>query len=256
MSGLLSATAQLPITIRSPSASTATALAITAAGSSVTTTTWGTLVTLTASVTSGGSPVTSGLVNFCDSAASYCGDIHLLGSAQLNSNGAASINLLPLLGSHSYKAVFAGTAANGASASPTGSLQVTGAYPTITSVTSSGTVGNYTLNATVNGAGQQAPTGSVSFIDTSSGNSTIGSANLVAGTPALTWSQLSTTTTGPYPGALVTGDFNGDGISDAQRHHHRARQRRWHIHYQQSEPANVRVSGGHRGRGFQSRRKA
>jgi subtilase family serine protease len=213
-SGALSATAQLPITIRSPATSSTTALAITAAGSSVTTTAWGTLVTLTASVTSGGSPITSGLVNFCDSAASYCGDIHLLGSAQLNSNGAASMNLLPLLGSHSYKAVFAGTAANGASASPAGSLQVTGAYPTITSLTSSGTVGNYTLNATVNGTGPQLPTGSVSFVDTSSNNSTIGTASLVAGTSTLSWYQLSTMPTGPYPGATVTADFNGDGISD------------------------------------------
>ena len=213
-SGSLSATNQLPITIRSPATSSTTALAITAAGSPVTTTAWGTLVTLAASVTSDGSPVTSGLVNFCDSAASYCGDIHLLGSAQLNSNGAASINLLPFLGSHSYKAVFAGTAANGASASLAGSLQVTGAYPTITSLTSSGTVGNYTLNATVNGTGPQLPTGSVSFVDTSSNNSTIGTASLVAGTSTLSWYQLSTMPTGPYPGATVTADFNGDGISD------------------------------------------
>ncbi|MGA3133029.1 MAG: FG-GAP-like repeat-containing protein [Terracidiphilus sp.] len=213
-SGSLSATAQLPVTINSPGSSTTTALAITAAGSSVTTTTWGALVTLTASVTSGGSPVTSGLVNFCDSAASYCGDIHLLGSAQLTGSGTASLNLLPLPGSHSYKAVFAGTAANGTSSSPAGSLQVAGAYPTTTSLASSGTVGTYTLNATVTGAGPQALSGSVSFVDTSSGNSTIASTNLIAQTPALTWAQPSTTSAGPYPGALVTGDFNGDGISD------------------------------------------
>jgi uncharacterized membrane protein len=213
-SGMLSATAQLPITIRSTAASTTTALSITAAGSSVTTTPWGTLVTLTASVTSDGSPVTSGLVNFCDSTASYCGDIHLLGSAQLNSKGTASISLLPLLSSHSYKAVFAGTAANGASSSAAGALTVTGAYPTTASLTSSGTVGNYTLNATVNGAGPQAPTGSVSFVNTSNGNSVIASANLVAGTSALAWSQLSAAPTAPNPGAIVTADFNGDGITD------------------------------------------
>jgi uncharacterized membrane protein len=213
-SGLLSASAQLPITIRPSGTSSATALAITSGGSSTTSTAWGTVVTLTGSVTSGGSPVTSGLVNFCDSAASYCGDIHLLGSAQLTSNGTASIKLLPLPGSHSYKAVFAGTAAYTASSSSAGSLQVTGTYPTTTLLASSGTAGNYTLNATVNGTAAQAPSGSISFVDTSNGNSSIASANLVAGTPALTWSQLSTTPTAPSPSMLVSADFNGDGITD------------------------------------------
>ena len=213
-SGLLSATAPLPITIRSPGAEGATALAITAGGSTVSTVNWGSLVTLTASVTSGGSPVTSGLVNFCDSAATYCGDVHLLGSAQLTSAGTASINLLPLPGSHSYKAVFAGTAAVGGSSSAVGSLQVTGAYPTTTSLASSGAAGSYTLNATVNGNGPQALTGSFSFVDTSTGNSVIASSKLTGATPALTWTELGTTPTAPYFGAIVTGDFNGDGITD------------------------------------------
>jgi hypothetical protein len=166
-------------------------------------------------VTSGGSPVTSGLVNFCDSTASYCGDIHLLGSAQLTSAGTASINLLPLPGGHSYEAVFAGTAAYGTSSSGAGSLQVTGTYPITTSLTSSGTVGNYTLNATLSGTGPQAPTGNISFVDTSNGNSSIASANLVASPRLLTGSFLHAAPTGGYPNAIATGDFNGDGITDA-----------------------------------------
>jgi hypothetical protein len=155
------------------------------------------------------------LVNFCDSTASYCGDIHLLGSAQLTSAGTASINLFPLPGGHSYKAEFTGTAANSASNSSANSLQVTGLYPTTTSLTSSGTVGNYTLNATVNGAGPQAPTGSVSLVNASNGNSVIATTSLTGGTPSLTWSQLNTTPTGADPNAIATGDFNGDGITDA-----------------------------------------
>ena len=214
-SGALVASTQLPVTIRSPGGSSTTALSIAAGGSSVSTASWGTLVTLTASVTSGGSPVTSGLVNFCDSTASYCGDIHLLGSAQLTSAGTASINLLPLPGGHSYEAVFAGTAAYGTSSSGAGSLQVTGTYPITTSLTSSGTVGNYTLNATLSGTGPQAPTGNISFVDTSNGNSSIASANLVASPRLLTGSFLHAAPTGGYPNAIATGDFNGDGITDA-----------------------------------------
>lgn len=212
-SGALSATARLNIEVRSaaPTSST-TALAISSGGSAANTVAWGTAVTFTAVVTSGGASVTSGLVNFCDSTALYCGDIHLLGSAQLTSTGAATMILWPTPGSHSYKAEFTGTANNSASSSAAASLEVTGLYPSTTSATSSGTVGNYTLNATVNGAGPQAPTGSVSFVNTSNGNAPVASANLVAGTPALNWAPL-----GSFPHtetAMTTGDFNNDGMTD------------------------------------------
>ena len=87
-------------------AATATALAVSAAGTPVTTVASGSVVKLTATVTSGGAAVTAGTVNFCNAAATYCTDINLLGTAQLTTAGMASISFVPGVGSHSYKAVF------------------------------------------------------------------------------------------------------------------------------------------------------
>ena len=44
-------------------------------------------LTLTAAVTAGGTPITSGQVNFCDATAAHCTDIHLLGTAQIIQSG-------------------------------------------------------------------------------------------------------------------------------------------------------------------------
>jgi hypothetical protein len=65
---------------------TTTTLQITSGGSEVTTVVWGSEVTLTAAVTSGGGLAT-GQVNFCDAPAPHCTDIHLLGTAQLTRRG-------------------------------------------------------------------------------------------------------------------------------------------------------------------------
>ena len=96
-------------------------------GNNVSTVAPGDAVTLTAAVNGG--TVTQGLVNFCNAAATYCTDIQLIGSAQLTSAGTATFTLLPGIGVHSYRAVFAGTNAVGASASSAASLTVTGSYP-------------------------------------------------------------------------------------------------------------------------------
>jgi hypothetical protein len=81
----------------------------------VTTVASGSVVTLTATVLSGATAVTTGLVNFCDATAAYCTDIHILGMAQLTSAGTATLKFVPGIGSHSYKAVFVGTTSNPAS---------------------------------------------------------------------------------------------------------------------------------------------
>jgi subtilase family serine protease len=213
-SGALTVTAKLQVTVLSAANVSTTTLTMTSGGSTASTLAWGNPVTLTAAVTLGSAPVATGVVNFCDSAASYCSDIHLLGTAQLTSAGTASISFVPLPGSHSYKAVFAGTETANSSSSSASTLQVTGTYPTTTTLTSSGTSGNYSLAAQISGAGPQAMTGQVSFVNTSTGNSAVGSANLVAGTPSLTWAQLSSPAAGPAPGLIAAADFNGDGVSD------------------------------------------
>ena len=162
---------------------TTTALTVTSAGSEVMSVDAGTVITLTATVTSAISPGTSvnpGLVEFCDATAVHCEDSALLGTAQLTTAGMATFKFRPGIGSHTYQAVFAGTGSYAKSISSTATLTVTGLYPTASSIVSSGSVGNYTLTATVVGAGSPTfgPTGEVSFLDTTSGNASLGTAAL------------------------------------------------------------------------------
>jgi hypothetical protein len=195
-------------------APTTTALAVTSAGGVVTTVTSGSVVTLTATVTAGGTAVTPGQVNFCDAAAKYCTDIHILGTAQLTGAGTATLRFRPGIGSHSYKAVFAGTNNAAASASAAAALTVTaiaGIQPSTTSIAFSGSQGTYTLTANVSGNAGVVPTGSVPFVDTSNANAVLGTAPLTPGTGVL---FLSSSIFFEQPRQLVTGDFNGDGIVD------------------------------------------
>ena len=104
---------------------TTTTLAVMSGGSAVTTVGSYNVVTLTATVKAGATAVTTGQVNFCDAFAAYCTDIHLLGTAQLTSAGTATMNFRPGAGSHSYKAVFAGTYTSTASSSAAAVLTVT-----------------------------------------------------------------------------------------------------------------------------------
>jgi len=67
-------------------APTITTLSVTSGGNAVTTVAPGSVVTLTATVMAGSTPVTPGQVNFCDATAKFCTDIHLLGTAQLTAN--------------------------------------------------------------------------------------------------------------------------------------------------------------------------
>lgn len=151
-------------------------------------------MTLTASVETSG-PVTVGQVNFCDGTAAYCTGGYLLGTAQLTSAGTATLRFVPGAGNHSYKAMFAGTAAAAASSSSVSTLYVSGSYPTITTIADGGAPGSYTLTASVKGAALATPTGAVSFLDTTNGGYSLASSALSSGTTIL------------EPIAVV--DFNG-----------------------------------------------
>jgi hypothetical protein len=188
--------------------------AVTSGGSPVSSVSSGSVVTLTATVANGTFPVTRGLVNFCVATAAYCTDIHRLAAVELTSNGTATFKFRPGTGSHSYKAVFVGTYTNLANISSTEALTVTGLYPSITTIAQSGSTGNYTLTGTVGGNGPAAPTGTVSFLDTSNGNASIGSASLGTGTNGLSFLNASNPATGITPNSVVVADFNGDGIPD------------------------------------------
>lgn len=179
----------------------------------------GTVITLTAAVTENAVPVTTGgLVIFCNAAAAFCDDATaILGTAQLTPTGIATLRLVPGIGTHSYKAVFE-PHINTGSMSAAQSLTVTGSFPTTTTIAATGVAGNYTLTANVAGLGSNtlSPTGTVSFLDTTTGNSPLGTGTLGAAMLAQTFVQAkgSPITVGPGSATVVAGDFNGDGKID------------------------------------------
>jgi len=153
-------------------------------------------------------------VYLCDASAAYCDPVHQMATAQLTSSGNAVFRFVPGSGARTYKAVFAGTTADGSSSSAPAPLTVTASLPTTTTLTQTGTAGNYTLTATVTGQGPMAPSGDVSFIDTTSGNSVLASAATVTSSEAMTESVAQTIPAGTNPTYMVSGDFNRDGIPD------------------------------------------
>ncbi len=199
-------------------AATATSISISANGSVVSSAAAGTVVTLTAAVTAGGASISPGQVNFCDATALHCTDMHILYTAQLTSSGTATYKFRPGIGSHSYKAVFVGTnsyADSTSSASPLTVTGTTGPFATATSITETGAWGAYELTGTVTEAGGTVPpTGTVSFLDASNGNSVLATGSLGAAVAGVGW---------PNPGSLpntqgtyfvLLADLNGDGILD------------------------------------------
>ncbi|HEY1256458.1 MAG TPA: FG-GAP-like repeat-containing protein, partial [Terracidiphilus sp.] len=203
-------------------ASTTTQLAITSGGQAVSsggTVASGSVITLTATVMAGTTAVTPGQVNFCDASATYCTDIHLLGTAFVNSSGAATFKFVPGSGTHSYKAEFVGNNFGLSSSSSDQSLTVgpspAVAYSDTTAISETGQPGNYSLTATVTGyGGSEPPTGNVSFLDTSYGNALLGTTPLGTSTAGIGWQFAQTPTVSGTPIAEVAGDFNGDGIPD------------------------------------------
>jgi hypothetical protein len=194
-------------------ASTTTTLAITSGGKAATKVAAGQAVTFTATVLAGAAHVTAGTVSFCDATAIACTDIHLLGSASLNSGGTAQLTLVPPPGARSYKAEFHGTQADASSSSSSTSLSVITA--TAATITQSGSAGNYTLKAIVTGKGNPAElTGKISFLDTSNQNAVIGTAVLGSATDAFNWTSPQSPATAAEPQSIVVADFNGDGIPD------------------------------------------
>jgi hypothetical protein len=183
-------------------------------------------VTLTAKVDSGATRVKRGLVDFCDDSSIHCTDIHLLGSAQIASAGVATFRFRPGIGERKLKAVFAGTPGAAKpfarSISATLPLAVTGKFPTTTTISASGHAGDYSLTSLVTGFVNSpevpAPTGKVSFLDTTDGGRLLGEASLHREGPetaaALSLFNSSNPAVSSAPQAVAVGDFNGDGIPD------------------------------------------
>jgi FG-GAP-like repeat/Bacterial Ig-like domain (group 3) len=178
--------------------------------------------TLIAKVSSSGAPVNPGVVLFCNAKALHCEDSAILGSAQLTAAGTASLPLRLSPNTYSIKAIFSGTPHSATprepSTSATQTLTVTGlAESSVYPVTASQSSGRYKLSATVAGYGTVPLAGTVTFNDTVLHGTplTLGSATLPSASPSARLSQ-------PFippvvPGdvlQIITGDFNGDGLTD------------------------------------------
>jgi hypothetical protein len=197
-----------------PQAATSTSLSFAVNGSPVTTVTTGTAVTATAVVIAGSTPLSSGQVYLCAATAAYCDMIHEFAVAQLNSSGTGVFKFVPGAGVQTYKAVFAGTGTFAGSNSAATPLTVTASLPTATTLSQSGSAGNYTLTSTVTGQGDVAPTGNVSFVDTNASNDILASVALISKSATVTQKAGQTISVGAYPTPIVSADFNGDGIPD------------------------------------------
>lgn len=224
--GLLALIVTLPYkAVAVPAAPTSTSLVVASGANSLSsgaTIPSGTVVTFVVSVSSGATKLTTGQVKLCDAAAAHCTDIHQFGMAQLTSAGRARFRFVPGIGSHSYKAVFAGTpggtTAYAGSSSPSVILTVTGSHTSSTAIARSGFVGNYTLRASVHGIanvpGLAAPTGTVSFLDTTNANAVLGTSAVGSATSGLTFFEGNNPQLTIDPYAIATADFNGDGFPD------------------------------------------
>ena len=191
-----------------------TALTITPAGP----VTAGTAVTLTATINLGNTPITKGLVTFCDASAAHCLDSAIVGTAQVTASGIASMKLVPGAGTHHYMAVLQGTITYLPSTSAPVSLTVTGGgYPSLVFLNSSGSANPYSLTAFAIGYGT-APLGqtSVSFLDTSNSNAVLASALLDPTSLQFGFLQApnSPVPVVAVPDKGIFGDFNRDGKLD------------------------------------------
>jgi hypothetical protein len=185
----------------------------------------GCVTTLTATVTSGGTPVHPGLVVFCDKGLTDCQNEAPIGRAQLTSNGTATIRLGLSDGPHTLRAVFHGTETYGASASPTQNLtEVTNGLErasTFQPLNPNLVSGGITIGTYLTGSGPIEPTGTVSLVDLSRDNAAIDTSPLVVYNSTFGYVLTNPTGFSQIPLATLTsivatatGDFNNDGFQD------------------------------------------
>src|SRR3981189_1273006 len=112
-------------------------------------------IILTATVASSGSPISAGIVLFCEATATFCENNSALGVAQLTFPGStASVKIgSGPIGNHSYKAVFRANKNYAESTSNTVTYAVTGTYASAVGLTSTGSIVSYTRAGSVGGVG-------------------------------------------------------------------------------------------------------
>ena len=181
----------------------------------------GAVITLTAQVLATEYTVAGGTVSFTDT---YNGVSEVLGTVQVQStNGNAGTAILETevggVGTHQFQAIYSGTSFFATSSSPAQSVPFAIPYASATALTTTGT-GPYSFTGTVSAFGPSAPTGTVTFTDTTS-NFVLGSAAL---NPATLQNGFTAPTNYPITGmnngqtgstnGPAEGDFNGDGRPD------------------------------------------
>jgi subtilase family serine protease len=182
----------------------------------------GQLVTLAATVTTGGIPATAGTVQFYDGA-NAIGTAQVAGSlvATGRTTGVATLTMIPGPGSHAFKAEYLGIlAAPAAVVSAPVSSTVSGSL--LTSLTIAGAhntsnSANYDLTGTVSGYGFAVPSAAIDFAETSVATD-LGSVSVDATTAAHTMTapayMTNGDTSGASPSQALLVDLNGDGILD------------------------------------------
>ena len=179
----------------------------------------GTPITLTATVPVNGTTLKTGIIRFCDLAVSpHCLHENKLANAALTAAGTATYKFTPGPGAHNFVAMFLPQWHFNTVTSTPAPVSVTPpAGTSTTTITQTGTTGNYTLTAKVQATGVAGvlPTGSVQFLDTSNANAVLGTAPLVSAASGLSFSP-STLATGVVSGmsSIAVGDFNKDGKLD------------------------------------------
>src|SRR5258705_1274320 len=139
----------------------------------------GSIFTMTATVNAGVTPMTGGTVTFRDT---YNSITQVLGSVQVQSaNGtkgnAVLLRQLGAIGAHSIVATFNAPKTFLSSSSTAQSVTTTGLYPTVANFAQTGgSAGNWSLTTTIVGVGSPnlSPSGSVSLLDTSNSNWSLG----------------------------------------------------------------------------------
>ena len=171
------------------------------------------IATLTASVQSGGQPVTVGTVNFFDGKL-FLGSVQVVRDASHGyAVGTATMKMALSVGTHSVAATFLPTATLASSTSASETVTITGTGPTSVTLASAAGAGNTTvLTATLSASGASKPTGSVLFQNQTS-NAAVGTVALNATTLTSSFSPVTPFPSG-QPESVYALDLNGDGFPD------------------------------------------
>ena len=173
----------------------------------------GTVETLTAAVTYYGYPIAPGVVTFKDGK-NEIGTAQLVATEGAPNYGTSTIRMRFGIGTQSISSSYAAADGFDPSTSTAQTLTVTGVHPTTTSIARYGNPDDYTLKAQVVGSGSLlAPTGNVSFFDTTNADYFLTSAPLQNPHTDLSFINKENLPVN-IQFSIVTADFNGDGIPD------------------------------------------